>query len=229
MRQIAIIGLGNFGYYLGRELYNRGFEVIGLDIRKETVQKVKNEITEAVVADATDKDTLLALGIDQADLAVVTIGTNMLASILTTFQLKEIGVKRVYAKALSAEHEQILTRIGADRVLFPEKDLALSLAQRIANPNMIEYLPFIEDHSIYEVEAPEFFIGKTLKELDLINRYGIQVIAVRNLVNNQLILIPRANFTVQKEHLLILLGPDKALQELSREAEKAKSRSKRND
>ncbi|MDY0040613.1 MAG: NAD-binding protein, partial [Desulforhabdus sp.] len=91
MRQIAIIGLGNFGYYLGRELYAKGYDVIGIDIQRDIVQKVKNELSEAAVADGTDKDTLLALGIDNADIAVVTIGTNMLASILSTFHLKQLG------------------------------------------------------------------------------------------------------------------------------------------
>ncbi len=216
MRQIAIIGLGNFGYYLGCELFDRGFDVIGLDIRKEVVQKIKNSVTQAVVADATDKDTLLALGIAESDLAVVTIGTNMLASILTTFNLKEIGVKEIYAKALSAEHYRILTRVGADQVLFPEKDLALALAQRIENPNMLEYLPFIEDYSIYEFEVPPSFHGKSLQELDLINRYGIQVIAIKDTATQDLVFIPKANFIVEPTHILILLGPNAALKKLSK-------------
>lgn len=216
MRQIAIIGLGNFGYYLGRELFTRGFEVIGLDLRKEVVQKVKGEFSQAVIADATDKDTLTALGIPDVDLAVVTIGTNMLASILTTFHLKEIGVAKVYSKALSAEHHQILKRVGADLILFPEKDLALTLAQRIENPNMLEYLPFIEDFGIFELQAPDSFAGKTLRDLDLINRYGIQVIAIRDERTTQLTLIPRADFRIGPSHQLILLGSNKTFQEISK-------------
>lgn len=217
LRNIAIIGLGNFGYYLGRDLFSRGFEVIGLDVQKDVVQKVKNEITQAVVANTTDKDTLTALGLAEVDLAVVTIGTNMLASILTTFNLKEIGVKRVYAKALSAEHLRILKRVGADQILFPEKDLALSLAQRIENPNMLEYLPALEGHSIYELQAPEKMHNKTLRDLDLINRYGIQILAIRDIYDRKVTATPRAEFVVKPSHVLIVLGPDDSFKQLTKE------------
>ena len=216
-RHVAVLGLGNFGYYLGRELVSRGFEVIGLDIHKELVQKAKNDISQAVIADATDKDTLTALGIAEVDLAVVTIGSNMLASILATFNLKEIGVQRVYAKALSAEHLRILKRVGADQVLFPEKDLAISLAQRIENPNLLEYLPSLENYSIYELAAPPSFHGKALRDLDLINRHGVQVLAVRDKYDRKVVVTPRADFVIQPSHILILLGPTESLNQLSQD------------
>jgi len=216
VKRIAIIGLGNFGYYLGRELTRQGFDVLGLDIRKDAVQHAKNDIAVAATADATQKENLLDLGVTEADVAVVTIGTNMLASILTTFLLKEIGVRNVYAKALSEEHERILRRVGADQILFPEKDLALSLARRLANPNMLEYLPFIGDHGIFEVEAPPPFEGKTLRELDLINRFGTQVLAVRQARSNTPIFIPKADFVVQPGDVLVLLAPNKAMEQLNK-------------
>jgi trk system potassium uptake protein len=217
MRQIAIIGLGNFGYYLGRELYAKGFDVIGIDSQPDSVQKAKNEISEAVVADATDKDTLHSLGLERADLAVVTIGTNMLASILATFHLKEMGVKRVFAKALSEEHELILRRIGADEILFPEKDLAVTLARRIESPNMLEYLPSMHDYGIFEVAKPEKVIGKTLRELDLTNRYGIQVIAVRDDIKHRITFIPKAEYAIRGNDVLILLGPQGVMDKLLKE------------
>lgn len=214
MRQIAIIGLGNFGYYLGRELYSKGFDVIGLDVQPEIVQKVKNEISEAVVADSTDKDTLMALGIGQVDLAVVAIGTNMLASIITTFHLKEMGIKRVIAKALSEAHGQILSRIGANEILFPEKDLAHSLARRIQNPNMLEYLPSIQDYGIFELIHPRKISGKALRELDLINQYGVQVIAIRSGAEKELTFIPRADYIVKENDVMILLGSNQSMDQL---------------
>lgn len=217
MRQIAVIGLGNFGYYLGRELYAKGYDVIGLDVHQEVIQKVKNELSEAAVADATDKETLLALGIAHVDIAIVTIGTNMLASILATFHLKEMGVKRVLAKALSEEHGQILSRMGADEILFPEKDLAMDLARRIDNPNMLEYLPSIADHGIFELDPPEGFIGKNLRDLDLINRYGIQVIAIRDRQNKELIFIPRAEYVIGTSNVMILLSSKEAMEKLSKD------------
>lgn len=216
MKRIAVIGLGNFGFYLGRELTRQGFDVLGLDVRKDVVQHAKNDIAVAVTADATQKENLLDLGVAEADVAVVTIGTNMLASILSTFLLKEIGVRNVYAKALSEEHERILRRVGADQILFPEKDLALSLARRLANPNMLEYLPFIGDHGIFEVEAPPAFVGKTLRELDLINRFGSQVLAVRRAHSNTLTFIPKADFVIRPADVLILLAPNQAMAQFSK-------------
>ena len=217
MRQIAIIGLGNFGYYLGRELYRKGYDVIGLDVAQEIIQRVKNEISEAVIADATDQETLVSLGIAHADIAVITIGTNMLASILATFNLKELGVGRVYAKALSDEHARILRRIGADEVLFPEKDLAITLARRIDFPNMLEYLPSIEDHGIFELVPPGDFLGKSLRDLDLINAYGIQVIGIRDRNTNELTFIPKADFVIEQNHVLILLSSNQSMAKLSKD------------
>lgn len=217
MRQIAIIGLGNFGYYLGRELYLKGYDVIGLDLEQEVIQKVKNELSEAAIADATDKETLLALGISHVDIAIVTIGTNMLASILATFHLKEMGVKRVMAKALSEEHGQILSRMGADEILFPEKDLAVNLARRIDNPNMLEYLPSIADHGIFELDPPAGFLDKSLRDLDLINRYGIQVIAIRDRQHKELIFIPRADYVIGTNNVMILLSSNQAMEQLSKD------------
>ncbi|MGD9506403.1 MAG: TrkA family potassium uptake protein [Syntrophobacteraceae bacterium] len=223
MKQIAIIGLGNFGYYLARELYLHGYDVIGLDTQKDAVQKMKNEVSQAVLADATDKETLLSLGLDRVDLAVVTIGSNMLASILATFLLKEIGVNRVYAKALSNEHAQILTRMGVDEILFPEKDLAMSLARRIENPNMLEYLPFTEDHGIFELEPPPPFINRTLQELNLTNRYNIQVIAIRNTLQDRLMFIPKGDTIVRGDHVLILLCSSQAMEQLTKDNKVSRS------
>ncbi|MGQ9669116.1 MAG: potassium channel family protein [Desulfosoma sp.] len=214
MKRVAIIGLGNFGYYLGRELTRQGVDVLGIDLRKDAVQHAKNEIAVAVAADATHKENLLELGVAEADVAVVTIGTNMLASILTTFLLKEIGLGQIYAKALSEEHERILKRVGADHVLFPEKDMAISLAGRLVHPNMLEYLPFIGDHGIFELEALPGFAGKTLRELDLINRFGIQVLAVRQADGDKLTFIPKADFAVRPGDVLILLAPNQAMEQL---------------
>lgn len=219
MLQVAIIGLGNFGYYLGRELYHRGYDVIGLDSQNAMVQKAKNDISQAVVADATDKETLMGLGLAQVDLAVVTIGSNMLASILASFHLKEMGVDRVYAKALSEEHELILRRVGVDQILFPERDLAMNLAQRIQNPNMLEYLPSIQDYGIFELDKPGGLVGKSLRDLDLINQYGIQVIAIRDGLDQHLNFIPRGDYVVRPRDIFVLLGSNRDMQRLLKDIE----------
>lgn len=214
MGQFAVVGIGNFGYYLGRHLYEKGHEVLALDINKAQVQKIKDVVSQAVIADATDREALEALGISHVDAAVVCIGTRMHASILATLHLKELGVKNVLAKATSEEHGRILRKIGANEIFFPEKDLAIGVASRLDNPNMLDYLPFIEGYSIVELAPPKDFVGKTLRELDLINRFGIQVLAIKEIIPTGLTLIPRADFQIKDSDSLIILGPDETLKEL---------------
>ncbi|MGC8720012.1 MAG: potassium channel family protein [Thermodesulforhabdaceae bacterium] len=219
MAQIAVIGLGNFGYYLARDLFSKGHEVIAIDLRKEPIQKIRHEVTEAVVADGTDVETLKALGLQDLDVNIVAIGTNMLASILTTYNLRQINAKLIYAKALSEEHANILKYVGAHEVVFPERDMALTVARRIHNPNMVDYLPFHEDYAIFEIPAPDQFLSKTLKELDLINKYSLQVIAVRKPAKlkdgkESFIFIPGAQYSIEKGDVLVMLGLQKGLDKL---------------
>jgi trk system potassium uptake protein TrkA len=214
MGQFAVIGMGNFGYYLGSYLYEKGHEVIALDSSKSQVQKIKDVVSQAVVADATDREALESLGISQVDAAVVCIGTIMQASILATLHLKDLGIKRILAKATSEEHGRILKKVGASEIFFPEKDLAIGVASRLDNPNLLDYLPFIEGYSIVELAPPKDFVGKALKELDLINRFGIQVLAVKEILPKGLILIPKADFQVKDSDALIVLGPDETLEKI---------------
>ncbi|MEJ2025034.1 MAG: TrkA family potassium uptake protein [Deltaproteobacteria bacterium] len=220
MQQFAIIGLGNFGYYLASFLYKKGHEVLAMDKNHELVQEIKNHVSQAVVADATDKATLEALGLDQVDAAVVSIGSVLSDSILATLNLKDLGVNLVYAKAVSEAHGRILYKVGATEVFFPEKDQAISLAERMHNPNMLDFLPFLEGYSIIQLAPPKEFIGKQLKDLDLINRYGIQVVGIKEIIPDRLNLIPTAHFLIKDSDTLILLGPNDALDKL-RERESA--------
>ena len=215
MGQSAVIGIGNFGFYLGRHLNEKGHEVVALDINKGQVQKIKDVVSQAVIADATDRE---ALGMSQVDAAVVCIGTRMNASILATLHLKELGIKKVLAKATSEEHGRILRKVGANEIFFPEKDLAIGVASRLDNPNMLDYLPFIEGYSIVELAPPKEFIGKSLKELDLINRYDIQVLAIKEIIPTGLTLIPKAQFQIKDSDSLILLGPDETLKQLQEQS-----------
>jgi trk system potassium uptake protein TrkA len=171
-------------------------------------------VGQAVVGDANDRKVLESLGLKQMDAAVVCIGSNLSDSILVTFNLKDIGVARVLAKAMSEAHGRILHKIGASEVFFPEKDLAISLAERLHNPNMLDYLPFIEGYSIVELAPPKGFIGKSLRDLNLINRYGVQVVAVKELVPDRINLIPTAKFVFKESDIMILLGPNEALDKL---------------
>jgi trk system potassium uptake protein len=214
MKQFAVIGLGNFGSYLAKHLYDKGHEVLAIDRDANLVQGIKDSVSQAVVADATDREALDALGIRDMDAAVVCIGREMNNSILTTLTLKDMGVKRILAKAMNEAHGRILEKVGANEILFPEKDMAVSLGERLHNPNMLDYLPFSPDYSILELAPPKEFIGKALRELDLINRYGVQVVAIKELIPERMNMIPTGNFIVKDSDILILLGPNKSLDKL---------------
>ncbi len=214
MQQFAVIGLGNFGYYLATHLYKKGHEVLAIDNDSNRIQEIKESVSRAVVADATERRAIEPLGISRMDAAVVCIGSVLSDSILTTLNLKDIGVQKVYAKAVSESHGRILHKIGALEIIFPEKDMAVSLAERLHNPNILDYLPFIEGYSIVEFVPPDSFIGKTLETLDLINQYGVQVLGVKELVPERLNMIPTGVFVVKDSDILILLGPNDALEGL---------------
>ena len=160
MKQFAVIGLGSFGYYLATHLYENGHEVLAIDKAPGPVQEIRDQVTQAVVADATDRKAMESLGIFHMDAAVVCIGTDMSQSILATLNLKEMGCGRVIAKAMNNAHGRILKKMGAAEVLFPEKDLAVSLAKRLHNPNMLDYLPFTEGYSIVELVTPKVFAAR---------------------------------------------------------------------
>jgi trk system potassium uptake protein TrkA len=219
MKQFAIIGLGNFGYYLATNLYEKRHDVLAIDKNINRVQEIKDNVTRAVVADATDIKTLETLGIKQMDAAVVCIGSVISDSILATLNLKDVGAKRVFAKAVTEPHGRILHKIGALEVIFPEKDQAISLAERLHNPNILDYLPFLDGYSIVELLSPKSFIGKNLKELNLINQYGVQVLAIKKILPDQLNMIPKGQYVLKDEDILILLGPNHALDLLRKKEE----------
>ena len=211
MKQFAIIGLGNFGYYLATHLYEKGHDVLAIDKDHNLVQKIKDHVTQAVVADATDFKTMDSLSIHEMDAAVVCIGTDLDASIHTTLILKDVGARQVYAKANTEPHGRILRKVGAQEILFPEKDLAISLAERLHNPSLLDYLPFFEGYSIIELKPKESFVGKELKELDLINKYGVQVIAIKKEASGKLSMIPTGKHVLKEDEVMILLGPNDGL------------------
>ena len=183
MKQYAIIGVGNFGHYLAVHLYDKGHSVLAVDRRANVIQDIKNSVSQAVVADATDKGTLEEIGVKEMDAVVVCIGDSSLSnSILATLNLHDIGVKRLLAKAVSESHARILKKIGASEIFFPEKDQAVLLGERLHNPHILDYLPFIEGYSMVQLAPPKSYIGKSLTDLNLINLYGVQVVAIKELV-----------------------------------------------
>ncbi|MEJ2640052.1 MAG: TrkA family potassium uptake protein [Desulfosarcinaceae bacterium] len=213
-KQFAVIGLGNFGFYLATTLYQKGHEVLAVDVESRRVQEIRDNVSRAVIADATDPKAVRELELADMDAVVIAMGSDLNNSILATLNTKDAGVKRILAKAVSDAHGRILQKIGASEIYFPEKDLALTAAQRLANPNIIDYIPLMEDHSIAQLAPPEEFLGKTLAELDLINKYGIQIVAVKELIPKNHVIIPTGRFVIKDSDVLVMIGPEKQMARL---------------
>ena len=212
--KFAVIGLGSFGSNVAKMLYEKGNDVLAVDNDKEQIEGVKAYVSHAVHMEAADKENLLALGIQDMDVVIVSLGPEMEASILTVLFLHEIGAARIVAKALTEDHAKILDAIGATDVIFPEKDMAIKTDLRLSNPNVLEYLPLLSGVGIQEMAPPDNFIGKSLRELDMRNNYGIQVIAIREIIPEKITYIPESDFVIKDSDILIVMGDEKKLDKL---------------
>ncbi|HIE32962.1 MAG TPA: TrkA family potassium uptake protein [Thermodesulfobacteriaceae bacterium] len=209
-KRFGIIGLGRFGSYLARTLAEQGQEVICIDRSEKAVEEISPLVAQAVVADATKKETLEHLGFHKIDTAIVAIGA-LAQSVLVTLFLKELKTPYIIAKALNEEGAKILSLIGADRVIIPEKDSAVRLARSLVMPNLLDFLPLLPDFYIAEVYPPADFVGKTLKELDLRKRYRVYVIGIKRAFSDKIQLLPPADYVIEKDDLLYLVGQKKDL------------------
>jgi len=214
--KFAVIGLGSFGSNVAKVLFEKKHEVLAVDKEKDKVDEVKAFVTHAVHMEAALKENLQALDIQGMDVVVVSLGPEMEASILTVLYLHELGVKRIVAKALTEDHAKILEAVGANEVIYPEKDMAIRTAMRLSNPNILEYLPLVSGLDIQETAPPEKFLGKSLKELDLRNKYGVQVLAVKELIPEKTTFVPSADFVIKDSDILILLGEEKQLDKITK-------------
>ena len=210
-RLIMVIGLGNFGGTLARALSEKECDVIVVDRDRDKVQDIKDKVTHAIVADAADKGTLEELNVKNADVIVVSMGDCIEASVLTTLFLKELGAKRVLAKANSEDHGKVLRAVGAHDIMVPERDEALRLASSLISPNVLDFIELSGDHSIVEFEAPKSFCAKTLKELGLRSKYGIQILAVNNPLSEKPLSLPDADYRVRPDDVFFIMGENKKL------------------
>lgn len=215
MKSFIVIGMGRFGSALACELTELGHEVLAIDENDEAISRVADSVTHAVVGDAKDENVLRSIGVRNFDCAVVAIAGDIQDSVLVTLMLKEMGVETVIAKAQSALHMRVLERIGADRVVFPERDMGQRVAQNLASANIIDFIELSEDYSIVEISCPKRFFGKTLKESNLRGLYGINVIAVRSGDDNHQVMIsPPANYEFAQGDVLIVIGGHDDLERL---------------
>jgi trk system potassium uptake protein TrkA len=206
MQRFAVIGLGNFGFYAAKALFEDGNEVVAIDTDKLRVQAVDPHSTEAVVLDATDKEALKSLGLENMDGVIVSTGTKISISILICLYLQEIGVKKILAKALDDDHAKILKRVGATQIIHPERDMAVRISRGLSRPNVLDFIPLSEEFDLVQVGPSREFIGKNLKDLNLRAKYNVHIIAIKELVPENFILVPPASFVIKDSDILIMLG-----------------------
>lgn len=211
-KQFAVIGLGRFGKSVARTLSTLGYDVLAIDSSEHEVQEIANDVAHTVQLDARDEDALKALGIRNFDVVIVAIGEDIQSNILVTVILKDLGVKYVVAKAQNHIHGKVLKKIGADRVIYPEKDMGIRLAYNLATSNIMDIIEMSEDYSIIEIAAPSRFVNKSIGELNLRANYGINVIAIKK--NDSIIAAPGANTVIEENDILIILSKKEALRRL---------------
>lgn len=218
MKQFAVLGLGSFGKIVAQTLAEKGAPVIGIDRNRENVESMRGIITQAIEADVTNRDELMSIGLDGVDVAIISLGDNIEASVLATMYLHEFGIPKIIVKGVSPEHGKILRMIGATEVLFPEKEMAQRIALTFVSSNIVEYFPLLPGYSIVEIAAPRHFWGKTLLELNIRREYGVEIIGIKSSESGKLIVIPSALDKIEKNDSLIIFGKDEDISRLKEES-----------
>jgi len=213
LKSFLIIGLGRFGRSCARELCNMGHDVLGVDESLKLVNEASSYLTHTVCADATNEDFLKSIAIDDFDSCIVAIGDNQEASVMITVLLKEHGAKHITAKAQSEIHTKILEKVGADKIILPEYDTGIKLAHTLCNTNIYDLVDISPEHSILTICPPKEWIGKTLGDLSVRDRYGVNIIAIES-ENKKANVFPTATTLIQKNDTVIVIGGNENLEKL---------------
>ena len=210
------MGLGRCGSAMATTLAGLGHDVIGIDGDEDKVRMVADIVSVAMELDATDEKALRGAGLRDVDVAVVSIGENIEASLLVVTLLQELGIQRIVAKAVTPLHGRILEKLGVDRVVFPEREMAIRVAHSLVVPNVLDVIEFSSDFSIIEVPAPAEFVGKTLRDIGLRSRFGLTTIAIRHASGGATNIAPGPDDVVQQGDVLSLIGSNEKLGQLDR-------------
>lgn len=213
-KQFIVIGLGRFGTSVAETLYALGNDVLAVDIDEERVQNVADRVTHAVQVDANDEASLRALGIGNFDVAIISIGSDIQANILSTLLVKEMNVKHIITKANNAMHAKVLYKIGANRVIFPERDMGIRVAHNLCSSSILDYIELSPDFSIAEIVTPNDWVGSSLKDLNLRVRYGINVVAIKR--DNDINVSPSADEVITEGDIIVAIGGTAELNSIER-------------
>ncbi|MFZ5969077.1 MAG: potassium channel family protein [Bacillota bacterium] len=214
MKQYAVIGCGRFGSSVAKTLYGLGYDVLAVDQDEDVIQGLADSVTHAVQLDATDEASLRSLGIRNFDVAVITIGSDIQSSILITLLTKELGVKYVVAKAQNELHAKILYKTGADRVVLPERDMGMRVAHNLVSTNILDYIELAPDYSIVEITPLKEWVGKSLVDINMRGRYGVNVMAIKH--GSDINISPNAQDKISYEDVLVVVGHNDDLQKIEK-------------
>ena len=212
MKQFVVVGLGRFGASVATTLAENGHDVLAIDRDPEKVQAISGDVTHAVEADATDEEALKTLGVRNFDVAVVSIGDNVSANILCTLILKELNLPYVIVKAPDKLHGKVLTKVGADRIVYPERDMGARIAQNLISSNVLDYIEFAPEYGVIEILASDNMVGRTLKELELRASFDVNVMAIKR--GEELYISPGADDKIEAGDKLVLMGKNENLDKM---------------
>ncbi len=212
IKTFAVIGLGRFGSSVARTLESLGHQVMGIDEDQARVEQVRHDLTHVVQADCTDEDQIRALGLHNFDAVVVAVGNDLEASVLLTLQLKECGVRRVVAKASGETHGKLLAKVGADHVIYPEREMGTRVAHHLLSGAALDAIELTPAYRVVEVPAPAGMADKSLRDLQLRARFGLSVVALRR--GEDILINPGADDQVMTGDIMVLAGDVSGLSRL---------------
>jgi len=231
MKQFAVIGLGVFGTSIAQNLMKEGMEVIAIDTAEQNIEAIKNNVTQAAILDSTKEEALQAIDIGKIDCAIIAIGEDMESSVMTALLLKKFEVPRIIARANSEAHRKILTLIGVDEIVSPEEDMGIRLARRLSSTHILHHLDISEEHTIAEIIVGESFIGKTIRDLNLRSRFGVNIVGIKKKISHvtdmgenvfveNYVDFPSPDDVIEGEDVLVMVGSERAILELERYVER---------
>ncbi|MGM0603071.1 MAG: potassium channel family protein [Bacillota bacterium] len=212
MKQFIVIGLGRFGSSVAVTLSENGYDVLAIDSDRDKVQAITDKVTHAVSADATDENTLKTLGVGNFDVAVVSIGDNISANVLCTLILKELLVPYVIVKSPHSLHGKVLTKVGADRVVYPERDMGARIAHNLISSNVLDYIEFAPEYGVLEIVPVENMVGKTLREIGFRSKFDVNVMAIKR--GEDLLVSPGAEDKITEGDRIVLMGKNNSLEKI---------------
>lgn len=211
-KTFAVIGLGRFGMSVASQLFNMGYEVLAVDKNMELVNAAADYATKAVCGDAKEERILRALGINNYDCVVVSIGNDITDSILITMMLKEIGIKKVVAKARNSQHKRALEKIGADSVVIPEQEAGIKTAIGLVSSNIMDIINLSDEYSIADITVKKRWVGKSIAELDIRKKHGVNIVAIKS--GGKVNVSPTAAYVFDKDDVVVVIGASESINAL---------------